>query len=66
MRFLEWWTTLSAWIRYPVGLLVIAGSTIGFMTVRIGFGEVWGMGWALGAILLLIGPSQANKKGYHF
>jgi hypothetical protein len=49
-----------------VGLLVIAGSTIGFMTIRIGFGEVWGMGWALGVILLLIGPSQADKKGYHF
>jgi hypothetical protein len=66
MLFLEWWTTLSAWIRYPVALLVIAGSTIGFMTIRIGFGKLWGMAWALGFILLLIGPSQANKKGYHF
>jgi hypothetical protein len=36
------------------------------MTIRIGFGKLWGMGWALGVILLLIGPSRADKKGYHF
>jgi hypothetical protein len=65
MRFLEWWASLSAWIRYPVALLVIGGSIIGFMTIRVGYGAFWGSCLALGFVLLLIGPSKANKKGYH-
>jgi hypothetical protein len=65
MRFLEWWATLSAWIRYPVALLVIAGSTIGLLTIRIGYGGVWGAGWAPGFILLVYGPSASDKRGYH-
>ncbi|MFL5241575.1 MAG: hypothetical protein ACJ8FY_05660 [Gemmataceae bacterium] len=66
MRFLEWWTSLSAWIRYSVALLVIAGSTIGSMTIGIGSGRLWQLAWGLGFILLLIGPSRSEKKGYHF
>jgi hypothetical protein len=65
MRFLEWWATLGAWVRYPVALLVIIGSTIGLLTIRVGYGYLWGLGWALGVILLLYGPSTADKRGYH-
>ncbi len=64
MRFLEWWSTLSAWIRYPVALLVIIGSTVGFATIPLLYGRLWALGWALGFILLLHGPSKAEKKGY--
>ena len=63
MQFLEWWASLSAWIRYPVAFLVILVSTIGFAILR-GEGYYWGrilgLGWALGFILLIIGPSKAD------
>jgi len=60
MDFLEWWAGLSGWIRYPVAILVIAGSTIGLATIRIGYGYFWGLGWALGFVLLWYGPSQSD------
>lgn len=73
MWFLEWWTTLSGWIRYPVAMLVIVLSTLAFASPAIGgfvalplfYVRLCGLGWALGAILLVYGPSEANKKGYH-
>jgi hypothetical protein len=72
MWFLEWWTTLSGWIRYPVAISVIAVSTLGFFSPAMGFvarplfyARLCGLGWALGFILLIYGPSEANKKGYH-
>jgi hypothetical protein len=66
MRFLEWWASLSAWVRYPVAGLVLHGSTIGFMSLPSwGYARLFIAGWALGAILLLHGPSNADKRGYH-
>jgi len=66
MRFLEWWASLSASIRYPVAVLILGVSTVGFAAMRsYAGGKLLGLGWALGFILLLYGPSDADKKGYH-
>jgi hypothetical protein len=60
LDFLDWWSPLPGWIRYPVATAIIAGSTWGFMsTARFG-GKVWGLGWALGFTLLVIGPSKTG------
>jgi hypothetical protein len=57
--FFDWWSTLPGWVRYPVAILVIAGSTWGFVsTSRLG-GKIWGLGWAVGFALLIIGPSDS-------
>ncbi len=69
MRFLEWWTTLSPWVRYPIAVLVIAGSLVGFATihtVHAGSSRAWFILCAIGVVLLIIGPTKSNKKGYHF
>jgi hypothetical protein len=66
MWFLEWWASLRAWVRYPVAVSVLVGSTIGFATLHSwGYVSLWSLGWALGVILLLYGPSDASKRGYH-
>jgi len=55
ISFLEWWSGLSAWVRYPVALLVIGGSMIGFATGWWPLGRLWGLGLALGFVLLWFG-----------
>jgi hypothetical protein len=66
MRFLEWWASLSASIRYPVAVLIIGVSTVGFAAMHsYAGGKLLGLGWALGFILLFYGPSDADRKGYH-
>lgn len=62
MRFFEWWTDLPAWLRFGVALALLALSTVLWFT-----GRFWPWGWAAGGVLLLFsGPSDSEKKGYHF
>ena len=63
---LDWWRTVSPWIRYPAALLVIAAAVVGMANSRIGGGRLWGFVAALGVVMLLIGPTKSDKKGYHF
>lgn len=66
MAFFDWWASLSPGVRIPIAMLLILGSAFGLVTIRIGYGLVWGTGLALGVVLLFHGPSKANRSGYHF
>ncbi len=68
MAFFDWWASLSGWVRYPVAVLIMVGSTVGFVhnyTLHWGAGRLWAFGWAIGFILLFYGPSRADRRGYH-
>lgn len=57
--FLDWWTSLSPWVRYPIAILIICGSAWGFVsTARFG-GKIWGLGFAIGVILLFLNSSDS-------
>jgi hypothetical protein len=59
---LEWWSDQSPWIRYGVSGFFLLVSTILFFC-----GWFWPWGWAIGAVLLMLGgPSDSEKKGYRF
>jgi hypothetical protein len=58
----EWWADLPPLVRYGVSLGLILVSTVLWFC-----GWFWPWGWGVGAILLLFsGPSDSEKKGYHF
>jgi hypothetical protein len=61
MGFFEWWSDLPASLRY--------GTAIIFLVISTGLwfaGRFWPWGWVVGIVLLLMaGPSKAEKKGYH-
>jgi hypothetical protein len=62
MGFFEWYAGLSPWIRLGVAAFFLAISTILFLG-----GTFWPWGWAVGVVLLFFsGPSNSEKKGYHF
>jgi hypothetical protein len=61
MGFFEWWSDLPALFRYGVAILFLLVSTGLWFA-----GRFWPWGWVVGVILLLMaGPSKAEKKGYH-
>ena len=61
MGFFEWWADLPAWLRYGVVLVFLVISTGLWFA-----GRFWPWGWVVGVVLLLMaGPSKAEKKGYH-
>ena len=61
MGFFDWWSDLSPWIRYGVALVFLTISTALWFG-----GTFWPYGWVVGIILLLMaGPSDAEKMGYH-
>jgi hypothetical protein len=61
MPFFEWWSDLPAWLRYGTALVFLAISTALWFA-----GRLWPWGWGVGVVLLLMaGPSTAEKKGYH-
>jgi len=61
MAFLAWWSDLPAWLRYGTALIFLGISTGLWFA-----GRIWPWGWAVGIVLLLMaGPSKAEKKGYH-
>jgi hypothetical protein len=61
MGFFEWWSDLPAWLRYGTAIVFLAISTALWFA-----GRLWIWGWVVGVVLLLMaGPSQAEKKGYH-
>lgn len=58
-----WWSDQSPWLRYGVALLLMGISTALFFLAD----RFWPWGWGFGAVLLLFaGPSDSEKKGYHF
>ena len=58
----DWWSDQSPWLRYGVAVLFLAISTVMFFA-----GRFWPWGWGVGAVLLIFaGPSDSEKKGYHF
>jgi hypothetical protein len=58
----DWWSGLSPFWRYGVGLLFLAISTLLWLG-----GTLWPWGWIVGVVLLLLGgPSDSEKKGYRF
>lgn len=62
MRLLSWWSEQSAWLRYGVALILLTISTFLFFA-----GTFWPWGWGIGVVMLLFaGPSDLEKKGYHF
>jgi type IV secretory pathway VirB2 component (pilin) len=65
MRFLEWWSQLSGWVRYPIALAIVTVSVIALGTLPWAFGRLWGLTLAAGFVLLIFGPSTANRRGYH-
>ena len=62
MALFEWWAELSPRVRLGVAVFFLLLSTTLFFT-----GVFWPWGWAVGVILLLLsGPSDPEKRGYHF
>ena len=62
MGFFESWSGLPRWLRVGMALIFLAVSTVLFFRDRF-----WPYGWAIGGILLIFsGPSDSEKKGYHF
>ena len=58
--FWDWYVELPWYLRYGVGVLLIALSTVLLLV-----GRVWIWGWILGAIALLFASrTQAEKNGY--
>ncbi len=61
MGFPGWWSDLPASLRYGTGIIFLVISTGVWLA-----GRFWPWGWVVGAVLLLMaGPSKAEKKGYH-
>lgn len=61
MAFFEWWAGLPVWLRYGSAILFLGISTGLWFADRF-----WPWGWVVGIVLLLMaGPSKAEKKGYH-
>jgi hypothetical protein len=62
MWFFGWWGERSPWLRYGVGLVLIAISTAMYFS-----GWLWIWGWVVGALMLAFaGPSKSEKNGYRF
>jgi|HubBroStandDraft_6_1064221.scaffolds.fasta_scaffold19406_2 hypothetical protein len=58
---MDWWRNLPAFVRIPIALVVLFLATGAFLAgLRAGIGL-----FAVGLILLMTGPSDARKKGYH-
>lgn len=63
MGFFEWWAGLPAIFRYGVAIAFLAVSTLLWFVG----GRFWPWGWAIGgALLLLSGKSDSEKRGYNF
>jgi len=61
--FLEWWGGQSPLLRYGVGLLFLGISTALYFFAD----RVWIWGWIIGAVMIMFGgPSDSEKRGYHF
>lgn len=61
---MDWWGDRGPLVRYCVALVLLAGSAAAFYAGRWRGGAVFG---AIGlALLLTAGPSDSEKKGYHF
>lgn len=64
---MEWWSEQPAIIRYGVSLAFIAGSSYLFFVERVLTFRFWALGTAIGVgLLCMSGPSDSEKKGYHF
>jgi hypothetical protein len=65
---LDWWRRLPALIRIPVATAILLLSVCVFLTppgiTGRGSGGSAGLVFALGFILLITGPTDAQKKGY--
>jgi hypothetical protein len=62
MRFFAWWSGLPWGVRYGLAGLFILLSTVLFLV-----DVLWPWGWVLGILMFLFGgPSDSEKKGYHF
>lgn len=61
MGFFGWWSDLPTWLRYGTAIVFLLISTVLWFG-----GSFWPWGWVVGIVLLLMaGPSKAEKKGYH-
>jgi hypothetical protein len=57
----DWYVELPWYLRYGVGLLLIAASTL----LLVFTGRIWFWGWVVGGIMLLFASrTQAEKNGY--
>lgn len=65
MALIEWWAGLPWLVRYGVAALVLAASTL--LLFVGGSARLPVMGWALGgAMVVLSGRSDSEKRGYRF
>jgi hypothetical protein len=66
---IDWWRRLPAFVRIPVAAAILVLATCVFLTPPVigarGSGAFARWIYALGLILLFIGPTDAQKKGYH-
>lgn len=60
--FRDWFSDLPPLLRYGVSVTLLLISTGLWFA-----GYIWPWGWGAGVILLFFsGPSDSEKKGYHF
>ena len=59
----ELWYGLPPYVRAAPAVILILISTLLWFSN----GVIWPYGWIVGGVLLLLsGPSDSEKKGYHF
>lgn len=66
---MEYWTSLPWWIRYPVAMFFPTMATLMVVSGAVQFiGDFRSIGgmYALGFMLLVIGPTKSDKNGYNF
>ena len=68
MGLLDLWRRLPAWVRFPIALGILAWATYLFLHPAVADAKAAkgiGMLYVIGLLLLCIGPTDAQKKGYH-
>ncbi|MEX0777267.1 MAG: hypothetical protein WD042_16305 [Phycisphaeraceae bacterium] len=63
---MDTWRFLPWWIRYPLALGMMAIAVLLFLFANPMPALLVGGLFAVGLILLFIGPTDADKKGYRF
>ena len=63
---LEWYADLNRWAKFGVAFIFLGLGAAEFFFANRFRPWTWGMGVALLFLAMFIGPSDSEKKGYHF